>query len=121
MTTGGEAITTIGRLKPEMVLLDLILPDINGLQVVRHVTSNALPVSIIVITSQASVGVAIEAMRAGADDFLVKPAGSDRLIFTFFNVLERRRLRKAVETYEKSFAREQFCGFIGLSPPMQAV
>ena len=119
--TGAEALDAIRRMEPDVVLLDLILPDINGLEVVRHITSNELPVSVIVITSQASVDVAIEAMRAGADDFLVKPAGSDRLIFTFSNVLERRRLRHAVATYEKSFAREQYCGFIGLSPPMQAV
>ncbi len=119
--TGQQALDAIDSVKPEIILLDLLLPDMNGIEVVRHVNAAALPVAVIVITSQASVNVAVEAMRAGAADFLVKPTSAERLIFTFQNVLERQQLKHTVATYEKTFAREQFCGFFGRSPAMQAV
>ena len=119
--TGQQALDAIATVKPEVILLDLILPDMNGIEIVRHVKADALPAAVIVITSQASVNVAVEAMRAGATDFLVKPTSADRLSTTFRNVLERQQLKHVVATYEKTFAREQYCGFIGLSPAMQAV
>jgi DNA-binding NtrC family response regulator len=119
--TGAQALEAIAADEPDVILLDLVLPDMNGLEIVRHVKAAELPAAVIVITSQASVNVAVEAMRAGAADFLVKPTSADRLVFTFRNVLERQRLKHTVETYEKTFAREQYCGFIGLSPGMQAV
>lgn len=119
--TGAQALDAIESINPEIILLDLILPDMNGIEIVRHVSAAGLPTAVIVITSQASVNVAVEAMRAGAADFLVKPTSAERLVFTFQNVLERQQLKHTVATYEKTFAREQYCGFIGLSPAMQAV
>ncbi len=119
--TGAQALEAIASAVPDIILLDLVLPDMNGIEIVRHVKAAELPAAVIVITSQASVNVAVEAMRTGAADFLVKPTSADRLVFTFRNVLERQRLKHTVATYEKTFAREQYCGFIGLSPSMQAV
>ena len=119
--TGEEALAAIETLKPEVILLDLLLPDLHGHEIVRHVTEHNLPSAIVVATSESSVRVAVEAMRAGAFDFLVKPINPDRLSYTLRNALERQRLQRVVETYEQYFARDQFCGFIGSSPPMQAV
>ena len=81
--TGAQALAAIAADEPDVILLDLVLPDMNGLEIVRHVTAAELTGAVIVITSQASVNIAVEAMRAGAADFLVKPTSADRLVFTF--------------------------------------
>ncbi len=64
---------------------------------------------------------AVEAMREGAADFIVKPFAADRLVYTLRNVLERRRLSRVVENLEQEFDRGEFGGFIGGSLAMQAV
>ena len=119
--TGRAALTAIDRVPPDVILLDLLLPDMHGREIVEHVAARELDCTIVVPTSQASVKVAVEAMRSGAFDFLVKPIDPDRLSYTLRNALERQRLRRVVETYEQAFSRDRFAGFIGASPVMQAV
>ena len=68
-----------------------------------------------------SISTAVEAMREGAYDFLVKPFNADRLLITLSNVLERRRLSTMVATLSGHFSQPEFCGFIGKSEVMQSV
>ena len=119
--TGRDALAAIERLGPEVILLDLLLPDMHGLKIVDFITTREVPVSVVVITSQGSIKTAVEAMRAGAWDFLVKPVSAERLVYTLRNALDRHRLHRTVQTYEETFARERYCGFIGASPQMQLV
>jgi two-component system, repressor protein LuxO len=105
---------------PDAVVLDLQLPDASGLEVLRHIRSERLPASVVVVTANGSVNAAVEAMREGAFDFIVKPVSAERLIYTLRNAVERQRLSRIVETYRAS-DRDRFCGFIGSSLPMQAV
>ncbi len=119
--TGRDALAAIERLGPEVILLDLLLPDMHGLKIVEFITTREIPVSVVVITSQGSIKTAVEAMRAGAWDFLVKPVSAERLVYTLRNALDRHRLHRTVQTYEETFARERYCGFIGASPQMQLV
>src|SRR5262249_26086667 len=119
--SAAAAREALGRQVPEVMLLDVQLPDGNGLELLRHVKAQQMPVEVIVITAHGSINTAVEAMRDGAFDFLVKPFNADRLSVTVRNALERRRLTGLVETWRDSFARDSFCGFIGASLPMQAV
>jgi DNA-binding NtrC family response regulator len=64
---------------------------------------------------------AIEAMREGAYDFLVKPFDRERLTVTLRNALERRKLADAVVELREEFGRDRYYGFVGASLPMQAV
>lgn len=75
---------------------------------------------IIILTANGSVGLAVEAMRAGAYDFVLKPIAPERVMVTVRNAIERHQLQGTVETYRQT-DRPGFQGFIGSSPAMQAV
>ncbi len=113
--TGGEALAAIGERLPEAIILDLKLPDMDGLDILRHVHERRMPTSVVVITAHGSVNIAVEAMKEGAFDFIVKPFNANRLIYTLRNALERQHL---AETLKEDFGRREFCGFIGSSLPM---
>jgi two-component system repressor protein LuxO len=119
--TGTDALAVLDRQLPDAVLLDLALPDMNGLEILKQIQSRQLPVSVVVITAHGSISNAVEAMRSGAYDFLVKPFNADRLLITLRNVLERQRLTRMVETLKDDFGRPAYLGFIGSSLSMQAV
>lgn len=72
--SGGEAIALVDRLRPELVLLDLYLPDMSGLEVLRQLREEAHPaVDVIAITAARDVVSLREAMRGGVVHYLVKP------------------------------------------------
>ncbi|MBL0930886.1 MAG: response regulator [Alphaproteobacteria bacterium] len=98
--TVAAALSLLGSEHFDAVVLDLNLPDGNGLSVLKEVKRQDLPVETLVVTATGTLAVAVEAMREGAFDFVVKPFARDRLLVTMRNALERRRLRAAVETYE---------------------
>ena len=67
--TGAAALTLIETRQPRVVLLDLQLPDMNGMDILRRVREQDLPVAVVVITAHGSVNIAVEAMRSGAYEF----------------------------------------------------
>ncbi len=119
--SGGDALSAIAEKAPEVILLDLKLPDMDGMDILEHVTREELPSPVIVITADASIYKAISAMRAGASDFLVKPFSADRLKVTMANALEKQKLVGIVKTYQEQIDRREFEGFVGSSLVMQAV
>ncbi|MBF0332720.1 MAG: sigma-54-dependent Fis family transcriptional regulator [Alphaproteobacteria bacterium] len=119
--TGAAAFDFIASRIPDVILLDLGLPDINGMEILAQVASRGLPTTVIVVTAQGSIQVAIEAMRVGAYDFLVKPFSGDRLLVTVRNSLEKERLERIVTTYREEIDRRGDHAFIGSSLAMQAV
>jgi len=119
--TGKAAKAFISDSPPDLVLLDLKLPDMEGQEILRWMRSEGFPASVIVITAHSSVDVAVDIMREGADDFLEKPIESSRLVTTVNNVLEQHRLKHLVQEIQDTFGREGYHGFIGSSLPMQAV
>jgi two-component system, repressor protein LuxO len=118
--TGTDALKAINKRPPEAILLDLVLPDMDGMEILREVVGRGLPTAVVVITAHGSISNAVAAMRAGAFDFLVKPFNAERLVVTLRNALERRRLAQLVETI-KEVGRDEYFGFVGGSLPMQAV
>ncbi len=121
VTRGGDALANAEERAPDAVVLDLKLPDMEGLDVLRRLRERAPGVSIVIITAHGSIDIAVEAMRLGAFDFIVKPFNADRLNLTLRNALERRTLTRMVEGYRKDLDRDRFYGFIGGSAEMQAV
>jgi two-component system repressor protein LuxO len=118
---GTEALAAIRARTPSAIVLDLHLPDLSGQSILEEVTRQELPTSVVVITTDGSIRVAVEAMRAGAYDFIVKPFSAERLTTTVRNALERSRLKSEVDVLKDSLGRDQFCGFIGSSLSMQGV
>src|SRR5262249_4618818 len=119
--SGSAALEAVAKAQFDGVLLDVNLPDMNGLDILRRLRLHPRPPTVIVITAQGSINLAVEAMRAGAYDFLVKPFTVDRFLVTFRNAMERQRLAELVETYREDRERDGHCGFIGTSPVMQAI
>lgn len=86
--TGADALAKFEQHKPGVVLLDLLLPDIDGMTLLRKMLAAAPRTRIIVITADGSINKAIEATRQGAHDFLVKPLGDQRLVGTVASALK---------------------------------
>ncbi|MXO66349.1 sigma-54-dependent transcriptional regulator [Altericroceibacterium endophyticum] len=105
----------------DTVLLDLQLPDGDGLDLLESYREKLSETSFIVVTADGSLKRAVTAMRLGAYDFLVKPVAGERLLTTVRNAAERGRLAREVKTVRKAARREQFQGFIGKSAIMQAI
>jgi len=118
---GRDALASAESRPPDAVILDLKLPDMNGLDVLRALQERDPGVSVVIVTAHGSIDLAVEAMRLGAFDFIVKPFNADRLNLTLRNALERRALTRIVEGYRKELDRDRFHGFIGGSDEMQAV
>lgn len=91
-SSGEEALRKFAELRPSVVLLDLMLPDIDGMVVMREMLALQPQTRIIVITANGSLDIAVEATRAGAHDFLVKPLGDIRLISAVANAIAETRL-----------------------------
>jgi two-component system repressor protein LuxO len=111
----------LSEIHPSVVLLDLLLPDGHGFEVLQALRDRHVDAPVIVVTSGGSISSAVESMRAGAFDFLVKPFSPERLEVTLGNALEIRRLKRIERTLSSDTAGEGFESFIGLSPAMQVV
>ncbi|MFM4996932.1 sigma-54-dependent transcriptional regulator [Aeromonas sanarellii] len=118
---GQQALAQLLASPPPVVLLDLELPDMSGMDILQQITERQLPCSVVVITAHGSVDVAVEAMRFGAFDFLTKPFDGKRLCATARNALKHQQLSSLVAQYRENFERSSFAGFIGASMAMQAV
>lgn len=116
--TGEEGLRSVAEWDPAAILLDIQLPDIDGFEVLRRL--DGCPVPVVVITSHGSVNYAVEAMRLGAHDFLVKPFDAQRLLVTVSNAVEHHDLTEIVETVSHP-PSEGYCDFVGGAPAMQAV
>jgi len=116
-----NAVLALEQHQPDLLILDVQLPDGNGIDLVQQLRDTGAQFPIVVITSDSSVELAVEAIKAGADDFLEKPFSGSRLKTTVSNMLEKARLSELVTTYEATSHREGFEGFIGSSLIMQGV
>lgn len=106
--------------QPDLVLLDVELPDGNGLTLLDSPPNQQYPADVIVMTAFGSSDNAVKALNQGAVDYLSKPFDADRLRVTVANALKNRNLRNHVVEYA-SLGRAHYCDFIGSSLPMQAI
>ncbi len=101
------------------VLLDLQLPDMDGLELLRTNPELAQKYPIVVATSDGSISRAIDAMRLGAFDFLVKPLASKRLVAIMQSAVDSSAaLAPTVVSQMMPPSPEGFAGFVGMSPPI---
>ncbi|MDX2322061.1 MAG: response regulator, partial [Moritella sp.] len=119
--SGREALLELTRWQPDLLILDIQLPDMSGMDILMTVQQHHPDISTIMITAHASIDLAVDAMRAGAFDFLVKPFDAKRLSITVRNALKQRELINLVANYESSLPKHNYQGFIGESLAMQAV
>ena len=78
--SGMEALLAIRQEKPELVILDWMLPDLSGVEVCQRLRSTGLGVPVLMLTGRDAVADRVEALDAGADDYLVKPFSIEELL-----------------------------------------
>lgn len=83
--------------KPDLLLVDLMMPEVNGIDVIRAVRRSDKHLPIIVLSAYGSMDQALEAVRAGANDFLLKPANIERLRLSIHNLLHRAVLTEELD------------------------
>ena len=91
---GEEAITQVRRSPPDAILLDIKMPDMDGLEVLQALRDRGYSMPVIVITGHGDVSTAIDATRKGAYDFFEKPLERDRVLLSLRNALESYRLQQ---------------------------
>jgi len=116
--TGKDAIISLENRTPDLILLDLRLPDMTGMDVLSSVKLKYPDVPVIFMTAHGSIDTAVEAMRKGAQDFLIKPCEADRLRVTVNNAIRKAGKLKALADQP---GNNNYQGFIGSSQTMQAV
>jgi len=120
---GAQAIEVLGREPVDVVLVDLMMPKVGGLELLDHVRTAHVGVEVIMMTAFGDVETAVKAVRAGAYHFLTKPFRSnDEVVLTVTKAAERRRLVDRALLLEKRLEQmEKFGELIGNSPAMQEV
>lgn len=122
---GARGLEAVARLKPALVVVDLKMPGISGLEVVTRVHEIDPRIILVVITGYATIDTAVDAMKAGAYDFLPKPFSPDELRLIVHRGLERRRL--ALESQraevERELLKRRFITFVShqLQTPLAAI
>ncbi|MEO1492724.1 MAG: sigma-54 dependent transcriptional regulator [Pseudomonadota bacterium] len=115
-----DAMVAGGPDQPDLALLDIQMPGMDGMTVVTNVRARDVRIPILMLTADGSVTRAVEAMRAGADDFLIKPAGPERLDTSIRNALKMSDLstevRRLARTEENRLSFEEL---IAIAAPMR--
>ncbi|MGZ8292131.1 MAG: putative bifunctional diguanylate cyclase/phosphodiesterase [Telluria sp.] len=94
-TCGSEALAHLSRLRFDLVLLDLRLPDVSGHQIMDFINEKGIDVDVIVMSGEVGIDAAIGALKRGAYDYLRKPYSREELLKTVANALQQRRLEMA--------------------------
>jgi DNA-binding NtrC family response regulator len=119
---GAEAIGLASELQPEVVLLDLRLPDQSGLDVLSRVREKSPSSEVIMLTGHGSIDTAIESIRMGAFDYVAKPCPLGELELRLERALERRSLKHRATLLERGLTPPDLrASFIGASPEFRQV
>ncbi|HKI86057.1 MAG TPA: sigma-54 dependent transcriptional regulator [Thermoanaerobaculia bacterium] len=128
----GFTVTTAGALVearskgeeriPDVVLVDLVLPDGDGMDLLEAWADNGHDTDVVLITGHASVDTAVEALRQGATDYLVKPIDFSRLEIVLANIARTRELRGEIADLRRELrSLGRFGDLVGVSAPIQEV
>lgn len=118
---GNEAIKLFSEHLPDIVLLDVNLTDISGIDVLSAIKSIDKDVPVIIITAFGNIKTAVEAMKLGAYDFIEKPFEVEKLNIVIEKALENAFLRREVSRYKALSGNYRFDQIIGNAPKMQEV
>ena len=122
--SGGAALELVAARQPDVVVTDLKMPGMDGLQLLVKLHEQDRELPVIVATALADLGSAVIAMRAGADDFIAKPVELDQLTLVIERALERRAVRTEAEYLRRQMRErdgEGLEGMIGASAAMQKI
>lgn len=119
--TAEKAIAAMGKNLPDLVLLDIGLPGMNGVAALERIKALNPDTLVIMITAYEDIKTVVSTMKLGAYDYVVKPIHMDGLELTIRNALETIRLRKEVKALQETYLKENLPYFIGESNAIQDV
>ncbi|RPJ04110.1 MAG: response regulator [Spirochaetaceae bacterium] len=107
--SGEEAIARINTGCFDLVMTDLLMPGLDGFQVLKAAKQKDLQTMVIILTGYGNKESAIDALRLGADDFLEKPCDTEELILRMSNCLRKQELQKKITMYENFLPVCSYC------------
>lgn len=116
--TGEEGLQVVGVVEPDLVLLDYMLPGMDGRQVLQKIRDTDQRLPVIVITAHGTIDRAVHTVKQGASDFITKPFESDHVLMTIRNTLDRKRIQQNVELLSWEL-NSRYDRIIGKSPQIQ--
>jgi two-component system, NtrC family, response regulator AtoC len=116
--SGEQALSTLRKDQPDLVVLDLQMPEMNGIEVLRRLRKDNTPVPVIVVTAHGSIERAVEAMKEGAYDFITKPVDASHFDIVIRKLLEREELKRELELFSED-ADKRYRLAIGKSAKMK--
>ncbi|NBB50384.1 response regulator [Rhizobium sp. CRIBSB] len=121
--SGGEAIDRLVKGEgADVVLLDLVMPRMSGMEALAEIRSAGVTTPVIVLTANGGIDTVVKAMQAGAQDFFVKPVSAERLLVGVRNALNLTQLTAEVGRLKKHVqGRTTFDDLVGTSPAMRMV
>ncbi len=125
VVTAGDldaAVRSIDTQVPHLVLLDLLMPGRNGMELLSELDERGLRIPVVVLTATKAVATAVEAMKRGAIDYITKPFEPEALRLKVRQLIAHGALEEEVERLrEEVRGRQQIVGLIGRSPAMHDV
>jgi DNA-binding NtrC family response regulator len=115
---GREALAMIESAPPDLLILDYMMPDLSGLEVLKELRNKGNDTPVIMITAYGSVDRAVEAMKAGAYDFITRPFDPDHIDLVVRKALERQTLKREVEVLSQEI-RDRYHLIVGESAKMK--
>jgi DNA-binding response OmpR family regulator len=97
---GKEALEILEQTRFDLVLTDLVMDPVDGMEVLRQVKAKAPECVVIILTGYGDLMSAIEALRLDADDYLLKPCEPEELVFRISSCLEKAELKRKLQAYE---------------------
>src|SRR5713101_2612932 len=120
VSDGGGARALLATWQPDVVVTDLLLPDIDGSELVEWITRLEAAIPVIVLTGQGNIPRSVEAVKAGAFDFLEKPIDGERLLDKLEKAIKQRSLMDENEQLKQKLQdRYKFQNVVGKSTKMQ--
>ncbi len=103
-SNGPDAIKALEQTRPQIILLDLAMPGMDGIETLRRIRETAPDVTVVMVSGQGTVKAAVDALKLGASDFLEKPIDQCRLEAALARTLECARLRRQVNVLQAELA-----------------
>lgn len=120
--TGGEALRVLGETQPKLVITDLRMPDLDGIELLRRIAEDEIQTTVIIITAFGSIETAVQAMRLGAYDYITKPIDYEALLLAVHRAMERQNLIDEVRNLRSALDRRYgFESIIGHSKSLLRV
>lgn len=120
--SGKEALKLLDENEVDIVLLDIMMPDMDGLQVLEKIKEKNPSVEVVMVTATKTIETAVKAMKLGAYDYLVKPVDKDDILIAIERIIKKRNLEKQNLILRSEISSiYNISNMIGVSAEMQAV